>query len=581
MIHRVFSSLATFKELALTPSLNILVVDTTEQSTDLQTRNRAGKSSFVEAIHFLTGGSADTNSLFRVPALAEHTFGMEFELRGSLTSVQRSGARPSRIELAEHNPEGWPESPDRELDVAVLSNEQWKRVLGELWFGVGSAEGPRYSPTVRSVFPYFARRDPGGFISPFKHFQQQGVGEVQIAMSYLLGLDWTIPQQLQVIRDQEASLRALRQATSTGAIPGTLRASGEIRSELVVAEQRAARAAASLSEFRVLPEYEEMEAEATRLTVALNEAADQNTADQILLRRLNDALTEEPAETDGSDVARLYEQAGLELPGMALRRLDDVRAFHESVLSNRRSYLRQEITAAELRVAERRADMSTWDGRRAELMSILESHGALSQFAELQREGTRLQSLAADLRRQFESAERIEGSRADLEIERTQLSRRLHQDFAERDEILREAIVTFQEVSSSLYDEAGTLQITETPNGPSFDVRIQGESSRGVRNMQIFCLDMTIMRICSARNVGPGFLIHDSHLFDGVDERQVGHALATGSALSREHGFQYIVTMNSDDLPTTVPAGFRVSDHVRPVRLTDARDDGGLFGFRF
>jgi uncharacterized protein YydD (DUF2326 family) len=75
--------------------------------------------------------------------------------------------------------------------------------------------------------------------------------------------------------------------------------------------------------------------------------------------------------------------------------------------------------------------------------------------------------------------------------------------------------------------------------------------------------------------------VHDSHLFDGVDERQVGKALALGAELAKEHGFQYIVTMNSDDVPTEVPSGFQIKNHVVPVRLTDAVEDGGLFGFRF
>ena len=38
--------------------------------------------------------------------------------------------------------------------------------------------------------------------------------------------------------------------------------------------------------------------------------------------------------------------------------------------------------------------------------------------------------------------------------------------------------------------------------------------------------------------------------------------------------------MNSDDLPSTLPEGFSIDDHILDVRLTDAVEDGGLFGFR-
>jgi Uncharacterised protein conserved in bacteria (DUF2326) len=66
-----------------------------------------------------------------------------------------------------------------------------------------------------------------------------------------------------------------------------------------------------------------------------------------------------------------------------------------------------------------------------------------------------------------------------------------------------------------------------------------------------------------------------------VDGRQVGSALALGAAAAQSQGFQYIVTMNSDALPTEVPAGFDPRQYVLPIELTDARVDGGLFGTRF
>lgn len=66
-----------------------------------------------------------------------------------------------------------------------------------------------------------------------------------------------------------------------------------------------------------------------------------------------------------------------------------------------------------------------------------------------------------------------------------------------------------------------------------------------------------------------------------MDERQIGRGLALAAEVAEASGFQYIVTMNSDDLPTTVPEGFDLGRHVLPVVLTDAHDDGGLFGFRF
>jgi uncharacterized protein YydD (DUF2326 family) len=56
--------------------------------------------------------------------------------------------------------------------------------------------------------------------------------------------------------------------------------------------------------------------------------------------------------------------------------------------------------------------------------------------------------------------------------------------------------------------------------------------------------------------------VHDSHLFDGVDERQVAKALQLGANAARELNFQCIVTMNSDAVPQDLPDNFHFDDYV-------------------
>ena len=53
MIHRIYSSLPTFKDLSLNPGLNVLIAEKSEGATREQSRNAAGKSSVLEIIHYL------------------------------------------------------------------------------------------------------------------------------------------------------------------------------------------------------------------------------------------------------------------------------------------------------------------------------------------------------------------------------------------------------------------------------------------------------------------------------------------------------------------------------------------------
>src|SRR5699024_10480605 len=114
--------------------------------------------------------------------------------------------------------------------------------------------------------------------------------------------------------------------------------------------------------------------------------------------------------------------------------------------------------------------------------------------------------------------------------ERTELEDELRLDLSERDEILKEAVILFNSISSALYEKSssGWLTVSATDNGPDFELNISGAKSAGINNMQIYCFDMMLMRLSVKNGLGPRFLIHDSHLFDGVDDRQVKRALELG-----------------------------------------------------
>jgi len=572
MIHTIYSDLPSFKTLNLNPGLNVLLAQKSAGATQKQTRNRAGKTSVVELIHFLLGGKSDKDKhpLFQVDALRDHTFGMVFDLGGAPVQIERSGGNKAKIHV-NRTPNGKRET---------ISNPEWARRLGKEMFGLENM--PDRAPTFRSLFPYFARRqNSGAFTTPEKQATMQQTGDYQMALMYLLGLDWPIAADWQQVRDREKTLEELRKAAGTGAFGSIIGKAADLRTQLVLAEGRLKALQGELANFKVLDQYRELEEEASQLTRNLNALANQNTLDLATISDIQSALaTEVPPAL--SDLEQVYRSAGVELPqGLIKQRYDDVRAFHESVVRNRQSYLQSELTAAQTRIAARERDKAHFDNRRAEIMNILQSHGALEQFQHLQAEFSKQAALVESLRQRFEAAETLEGTKTELDIERNQLMLRLRRDFSEQSSRLVDAISAFEETSSQLYESAGSMLIEETQNGPQLKFPMQGSRSKGIKNMQIFCFDMMLMRLCHQRGRGPGFLVHDSHLFDGVDGRQVIRALRVGAQTANELGFQYFVTMNEDDAFKETETGFDLHEHILPVRLTDATEDGGLFGERF
>lgn len=585
MIHNLTSDLESFKSLTFGPGLNILLAEKTAQSTDRQTRNGAGKTSFVELVHFIYGGNAKPDSIFRSDELKAHTFEMQTDISGHTISAARSGKKPARIRL-QGETEHWPIKPelDNKTGDLVLSNTNWRADLGALLFDLPTDPDAisRFGPTFRSLFSYFARRQgSGGFVQPTQQSGPQQNWDQQVAISYLLGLDARIAQQFQETRAQESAMAELRKAAKKGDLGEFYGNSADFRTRLAIAETKARQLQKQLAEFNVVPEYASLEQEASEITRSISTINDDNLIDRELVLQLRTALeSEEPPAI--SNVEKLYKEAGVVLPETVGRRFEEVSEFHEAIIRNRQAHLSAEITAADARIAEREAQRLELDRRRGQLMGILQSGGALEHYARLQEEAARTEAKVEALRQQLEIAERIESTRVQLDIERARLQQALQADLHERNDITNDAIVIFEELSTSLYEQAGHLTIAATPNGPTFEVAIDAQRSKGINSMQIFCFDLMLVELTTKRGIGPGFLIHDSHLFDGVDERQVAKALQLGANHAERVGFQYIVTMNSDALPEDgFQDGFDVHQYVNPTRLTDEEETGGLFGLRF
>ncbi len=586
MIRRFGSDLASFKTLTFKPGLNILLADKSEGANDRQSRNGAGKTSFIELVHFLFGADARKDSIFRSDALTGWTFDVALDIAGDAISAARSGAKPSQV-LVNGPVETWPIPPqyDSSSGLFELSNENWKANLGQLWFGLptqGGDEAERFQPSFRSLFSYFARRqNSGGFQQPMQHSGMQQAWDQQVSICYLLGLDWSIPGRFQELRAQEKVARELRKAARSGDLGRFFGKAADLRTKLTIAEARAARLRQQLETFEVVPEYKALEREANEITREIDGMNVENVLDGDLLQQLRASLSDEDAP-DLGDVTKLYAEAGVVLPDMVRRRFDEVERFHRTIIENRRAHLTAEIASAEARVADRDQRTAELDRRRRQIMGLLRSGGALEHYTLLREEAGRAEAEVEGLRQRLETAERIETTKAELDIERANLTKALRDDIHERADIIREAILSFESLSESLYEKAGSLTISETGSGPQFEVHIDGQRSKGITNMQIFCFDLMLTEISLKNGRGPGFLIHDSHLFDGVDERQVAKALQLGAERAEAAGFQYIVTMNSDALPREgFKAGFDIRARVMETKLTDATDTGGLFGLRF
>lgn len=589
MIHKLYSTLPSFKTLTFQPGLNIVVAEKSPGATQQQTRNAAGKTSIIELVRFLTGGDAPPDSLFRKEALVAFRFGMLLDVSGHRVRIERTGSEPSNIAVANSGFTDWPMPPtlDDESGNHSISAENLKANLGQLMFhlreGTTEAWKAKYHPRFRSLLAYFVRDEKsGGFRSHVNTVVNAPRWQGEVNLSYLLGLDWTIAQRWQVVRDRQDELKKLKKAADQGVLGDIVGRSGDIHASAVLAEKRVAALKSRIGQFNLLPEYRERESELASLARDIGRLSDDNMADRHLIKRVDDALrAEAPPPLD--NLEQLYSEAQVSIPTNVIRRFDEVRAFHESVIRNRRTYLEAERSSAQERISDRDTQMAKLHARRQSTASLLKAHGALDQLELLHESLAKEQAALEVLNEKYDIARRVERGAAELKAQEAELTLRLQQDFQEQEEAVKEAIVAFEEVSKELYGKGGTFSPAPTSKGPGFKITMHALDSPGIANMQVFCFDMMLMELCSRRGIGPGFLIHDSHLFDPVDKRQVASALKVGAQMAEQCGWQYIVMLNSDQLPATEdrPDDFELEGSILPVRLSDKSESGGLFGIRF
>lgn len=590
MIVSIESSLKTFKTVIFRSGLNILLSDRTANSTDKHTRNSAGKTSLIEVIHFLLGADCEKDSLFRLEHLVKHTFKGTFRIGGALLTVARTGSDPSKIFLISGGEERQdiPRKLDKTSERFYVSNVNWRVFLGHAMFGLpaderGTLFDESFTPTFRSMFSYFVRRkNSGGFISPERQAEKQQRWDWQVNLSYLFGLDWQIPFDFNKIRAREKTLEELKKAVKIGALGSVIGTVAELRPQVTIAEAKASKLLQSLKNFEVLDSYKSLSKRAGQVKSEMQALTRQAVLLNEMLDHLQGALqSERPPQR--SDIQQLYEAAGIELPGVALRRFDEVNKFYESVVANRRIHLEREISDVRSRIVDAEDGLSRLDEERGSILRTLQGRGALDDFLTMQRDLADVEASAASLRERFKAAEALEGESTKLDIDRANLKRKLQEDHRVREKALHEAILIIADAIAELYDDrTGRFVVDATENGPEFRISIEGDRGGGIANMEIFCFDLALLITVTKRYGGPGFLIHDSHLFDGVDERQVAGAMRLGQVISDALQQQYIVTMNSDifdRLPADESTDLEAA--VLETRLSDQTEGGGLFGFRF
>ncbi|MEV0535577.1 ABC-three component system protein [Kitasatospora sp. NPDC050463] len=581
MLRRLSADDARFRTVTFSPGLNLVVADTTADSTLTDSRNSSGKSSLVEILHFLLGAQASKHLATR-PALRNIMFSLELDwphCPDGLT-VKRQGARPTVVNL------------DPDISVAASGRlpvpgqgavhlSEWQELIERDLFGL---RGPHPGVSGRTLLSFLMRRvSAHGFNEAVRTHRQQSEPDATTNLAYLLGLDSRLASEYRILAAKEATRRQLRKAVNDPAWGQIVGSTADLRGQIVLAEAEVARLTERIGDFQIVPAYEEHRARADEIDRLIKRLGEQDVIDVRNLDELERAVNE-TADTEVAYLEPVYEELGILLGEQVRKRFDQVENFHASIVRNRRRYLEDEITELRGRLAQRKQERAALGEELTEVLRTLQEGGALQALTGLQQILAREMAALEALRSRYASAQALESSSRKIAAERARLQQEMAVDLEDRQLQTAEATLLFAEYAQRLYGQdrrRGYLAIDAASNSLTVIPRIDSDESRGIGNMVIFCFDLMLAVLAKRHRRGPDFLVHDSHLFDGVDDRQLTAALNLAAEVADAEGLQYIVTLNSDDLAKAQLRGFEAGPYLREPRLTDAYENGGLFGFRF
>jgi uncharacterized protein YydD (DUF2326 family) len=572
MLYSVGCDLLTFKTVTFHSGFNVIVAERSEHSTHKQSRNGSGKSSLIEIIHFCLGAKAIKRKGIMAEALQGYTFSIDLDLGGKRFSISRKTREPNYV-VVDGDWSDWIIKPtiDKKTKEPKISINQWCLVLNWLMFGLSvEVSEQKHSPTFRNLISYFIRRTRDAFSSPFSHFPKQPEWQKQVNHTFLLGLCWEHAQKLHDLNEKIKSLSQYKKAASSGLISGFIGSVGELEVTKVQLEEQVLKEQEQLSNFRIHEQYRQIEETVNSLHEKIRRFQNENVSSRKMLEYY-ETIYQQEQPADENAIAKMYKEAGMILPERITRNLSEVQDFHRKVTVNRKNFLKSEIERLRNEIQNVDIELAKLREEYSSLMSILQTHGALDEYSKLQQHNMQAITKLEEIKTQIDNLKKFQQESMSLNIEKNRLLLDAYSDYQERSSVRQKALSLFNSNSEAIHEAPGSLIMNVDKHGFKFKVEIDKSQSQGVNQMGIFCYDLMLAQIWASKDKSPSMLIHDSTIFDGVDERQIAQALQLAARESQKLNFQYICCLNSDSIPLKE---FDNSFDIQPYKILELSDTG-------
>ena len=144
-----------------------------------------------------------------------------------------------------------------------------------------------------------------------------------------------------------------------------------------------------ISAFKVSKNYHELEKEADDKSYEKKSLENRRALVTKYIKNIEQSF-DETAEVKEEKLLKVYEAAKIEIPEMIKKKMEDVLTFHNNLLSNRNLRLSKELQKQKQELKHIDEQIKSLGQRMDELLSYLDSHGALEEYVALTKQLTSL-----------------------------------------------------------------------------------------------------------------------------------------------------------------------------------------------
>ncbi|EGR0549397.1 DUF2326 domain-containing protein [Vibrio cholerae] len=523
---KLYSDNPDFKEIIFKPGLNI-VAGLQRSSLAKDTYNGIGKSSSLNLLHLMLGGSFDDKSpsdmAFKVFLSTYGTMHLDFKVGSVQYTISKNFAET-----------------DYYLNKEKISKSAYPKKLSSLISACNA-----FDINFKPLFNMFARRYLPGrnyYAGALTQQGQQPNDYYQMLYNLaLLGLDTSLIKKNKKIAEDISKLKKTEQVLNKQKVSIN-------ESDLLDLEEERDRLTEAKANFIIALNYDDLKRQADELTQEMAIYRNKIYSNEKDIRKKATILDASHDEViDIAKVTEIYEESEFHFPEKIAVRLKEAQDFHIKIQKGRKERLKDQI--AELREINKYLykKLANIEAARHKILKDLDSKGALEEYNSISERIRTLDADIAELTSYQTLLAKFEKDKAKLELDKATVKAESVKYLEEQKVKLKDVEAKFRSFVKRFYtDHGGRLSVTNSKDAQylyNIEPHIHKDGSQGVNEVKIFCYDLLLF---SLNPTALGFLAHDSCIFSGMDPRQKATMFKVVLDAVNKSGLQYFVNMNRD-----------------------------------